>query len=891
MILEEIDPLAPFLVRILGHAGTAVGTGFLTDGNHIITCAHVVVAALGLSTTPIDPPTDTIKLDFVYLSMNSYQALVVKWYPFGVGGTLSGEDIAVLQLNAPLPQGASAANLEFRDCTRHSFRTYGFPKGYEDTGINAYGIIRDRVANGWRQLEDDRLHGIEVRPGFSGSPAWDNELGGVVGMVVAVASQQSKTSFIIPSYKIKGVSNSEVVVRESVAPLKKPTVEQMAAAHQTAKLTRLIAGPGTGKSFVIEERVRWLLAKGENPENMAVVSFTRASSRDLALRIEDYCRQHAQDGGEDMRVTTLHSLALTALRKAKLLDAYPVDPTVLDAWELENIFDFEFSETTKYTPKRCKLIRLYHEAYWNTGQYNPPNYIHPKPPISQTESNEFLGFHQLATRTYACVLPGEIVQKCVQSIKSGFLNPAELLEVDQLIVDEFQDLNNTDLQFVDAFIARGVQCYVAGDDDQSIYSFRYASPQGIQQFPQKYPNVAQHELSECFRCTPSILELAKSLFGPFALPNRVPKTLTSQFAYAVPSLPGQVHHWKFSSAVAEARAIAQSCKRLVEQGIKHRDILILISSRTHLLGDLKSEFETQNIEVELPIGARYIDDRSGRFAYALVRIACDKRRIDYVARRTLLGTLKGVGLGTCNSIRHEVINNNLNYMDLFDQPLKAVFSGRLLTALNRARTICSELATWNPTDILGVRGNDIAQFLLKTYGQAEMSAWLEHIEHLPADMTLNELREYLSCDVDEQQATLLKKVYTRLSLQEPENGFLDPKIRIMTMHGVKGLNAQVVFIPGLEEGILPNNDQKQSSGLINEGARLVYVSITRARAACIVSFASSRSIFGEHTWQNPSQYIRDALSLKGVFVQRVLGFTEEETRNIVASVNRINASH
>ncbi len=275
----------------------------------------------------------------------------------------------------------------------------------------------------------------------------------------------------------------------------------------------------------------------------------------------------------------------------------------------------------------------------------------------------------------------------------------------------------------------------------------------------------------------------------------------------------------------------------------------------------------------------------------LVRIACDKRRIDYVARRTLLGTLKGVGLGTCNSIRHEVINNNLNYMDLFDQPLKAVFSGRLLTALNRARTICSELATWNPTDILGVRGNDIAQLLLKTYGQAEMSAWLEHIEHLPADMTLNELREYLSCDVDEQQATLLKKVYTRLNLQEPENGFLDPKIRIMTMHGVKGLNAQVVFIPGLEEGILPNNDQKQSSGLINEGARLVYVSITRARAACIVSFASSRSIFGEHTWQNPSQYIRDALSLKGVFVQRVLGFTEEETRNIVASVNRINASH
>lgn len=888
MIVEKPDQLALSLVRILGRTGSAVGTGFLFDRSHIVTCAHVVMAALGLTSTPSNAPQESINLNFPFLNDITHQSSIVKWYPFGINGAPTGEDVAVLRLNSLPPQDAKPANLEFRDCTAHPFRTYGFPRGYEDTGINAYGTIRDRLANGWRQLEDDRQYGIEVRPGFSGAPAWDSSLDGVVGMIVAVAAQQSRVSFVIPAHKIQALCGTETVSVRPSGPLKKPTIQQLNASHQTSKLSRLIAGPGTGKSFVIEERTRWLLASGVHPEKIAVVSFTRASSRDLSVRIEDYCRQNTQRNGADVRVTTLHSLALTALRKAQLLDVYPVDPTVLDRWELENIFDLEFSQTTGYQPKRCKQIRLYHEAYWNTGLYNPPNYIHPPVPITNTECNAFVSFHQLTTRAYACVLPGEIVQKCVQNIQSGFIQPVVLLDVEHLIVDEFQDLNNTDLLFVDALIAGGVCCYVAGDDDQSIYSFRFASPQGIQQFPQKYSNVAQHELSECFRCTPSILHLAKALFGPFALPSRVPKTLVSQFDNAEPPLPGIVHRWKFTSAVSEARAIVQSCESLIAQGVKHRDILILISSRKHLLGELKAEFEAQHIEAELPVGDRYIDDASGRFAYSLVRIACDKNRSDYVARRTLLGTLRGVGIGTCSSIRTKVINDNLNFIDLFDQPLKDVFRGRALTALNRARDICNELSNWDPSDIIAVRGNDIAQILLRTYGQTEMQAWLQHITHLPADMTLSELREYLACDVDEQQATLLRKVYKRLCLEEPEGGFLAPKIRIMTMHGVKGLNTQVVFIPGLEEGILPNDDQKKSPGFINEGARLLYVSITRARTACIMSFASSRMIFGAFSQQHPSQYIRDALVTTGQFHQRTEGLSQQEVTEITNTINQIS---
>jgi superfamily I DNA/RNA helicase len=95
-------------------------------------------------------------------------------------------------------------------------------------------------------------------------------------------------------------------------------------------------------------------------------------------------------------------------------------------------------------------------------------------------------------------------------------------------------------------------------------------------------------------------------------------------------------------------------------------------------------------------------------------------------------------------------------------------------------------------------------------------------------MTLAELRAYFATDTDEQQAAILEKVYGRLDLQPPEQGFLPPKVRIMTMHGAKGLEAQVVFVPGLEEDILQMK-RKPYPGLVLEAARLLYVSIFALR--------------------------------------------------------------
>ncbi len=150
---------------------------------------------------------------------------------------------------------------------------------------------------------------------------------------------------------------------------------------------------------------------------------------------------------------------------------------------------------------------------------------------------------------------------------AGTLNAVGLLNLTHLVVDEFQDLNPMDLEFVDLMVGQGSRVFVAGDDDQSIYSFRFASPAGIQGFFTKYPSCGQHSLNDCFRCTLAVLAAAQALIGTNPQPNRVSKSLVSLYGGATPPLTGFTQRWQFTSGVAEARAIAESCRDLIAAGI------------------------------------------------------------------------------------------------------------------------------------------------------------------------------------------------------------------------------------------------------------------------------------------------------------------------------------
>jgi superfamily I DNA/RNA helicase len=660
---------------------------------------------------------------------------------------------------------------------------------------------------------------------------------------------------------------------------------QQIAAVATEPVVRLVAGPGTGKSSTIEQRVSWLLGNGVNAAEIYAVSFTRASARDLQERIIQHCNQTGQVAGAQIRVSTLHSLALRVLRAAGLLNRYPVDPLVLDQWELENIFDSEFSQDSGIRSKeRREEIRRYNEAFWSTGTYQPPNYIPPDPAITQAENNLFLGFHGSRTQSYACVLPGEIVRQCVLEMNAGTIDPVALLNIGHLIVDEFQDLNQMDLDFIHAIASQGVVLFAAGDDDQSVYSFRFASPAGIQQIPNLYANRGLHQLNECFRCMPEILAAANRLIAAFPQPGRIPKNSVSLYRNSNPVAPGVVHRWRFNTGRQEAIAIAQSCNDLVQAGIRPSDIVILLSNSRALEHEITAQMDGLQVPYTSASGEDFVDTESGRVVLSLLRIINNPN--DYVAHRAILGLLPGVGVGTCNQLCGLVIQNALNYRNIFHDPLpNGVFTGRILTALNRARAAVTAFQTWTPDDTLGSKRNDFTTILTTNLGAPAAATWAAESGGLPDGLTLREVRDYLWASSDEQRANILTAALDRLGTPPPAGTTLLPdQVRIMTMHGAKGLSGRVVFIPGLEESMLPGPKRAQYPGLVLEAARLLYVSLTRARAACIVSFASRRTLYGTSQPQTPSRF---AAQLNGAFVLRQNGLIGAEVQGIIQHCNLI----
>jgi ATP-dependent DNA helicase UvrD/PcrA len=666
-------------------------------------------------------------------------------------------------------------------------------------------------------------------------------------------------------------------VRTTSQPLNSSNTEPPASASAAV---RLVAGPGTGKSATIEERFRWLYADLHvHPRRVFGVSFTRAASTDLKLRVSRYCQKHnVAVGAHEIRLSTLHSLALTTLQRANLLIAYPVRPLVIDDWEVENIFDAEFVAISGYRPSRAREIRRAREAFWSTGQWNPANYIQPVPPITQAEHNAFQAFHGPTTQAYACVLPGELVRRCVEQVQAGLLAPAELLEMEHLIVDEYQDLNPMDLEFVDQLRAEGVQVFVAGDDDQSIYSFRFASPGGIQDFPQRHPGAGDHFLEGCFRCATAVVAAANALIENNSPNSRIQKEAVSLWETANPTVEGIVHRWRFVSHVGEATAIARSCRALINAGLPASEIMVLLSNR-RLFDRIKQTFEAENVPFVPPKEATWRDTEAGRFMLGMLRVV--KADDDFVALRLILGCRRGIGRGRCSQIVQQVVANNLRYHDLFYLPLPdGVFTGGQTAALNHARVVCEALGAFSSLDALADRGGQLRDLLVAARSEAEAAAWVELIDPLPAGTTLHELQEYLWADNSEQQLTILMSIHERLEMP-PMEAIPEAGVRIMTMHGAKGLQAQVVFIPGLEEQVLPGARRAQAPGLVLEGARLLYVSITRARAAAILTLASRRMWLGASMAHAPSRY---CAHLGGPFAHRPAELSAAEVADIMGTV-------
>ena len=374
------------LVRIRTADGRVVGAGFLVGERQILTCAHVVSQALGLNDYPVDPPQGEVWLDFPLIAPGILSsARVVLWCPPLLDGR---GDIAGLELQGEPPAGAEVVRFApAKDVWEHPFRAFGFPAGYDD-GVWATGRLLGRQATGWAMIEDVKAQGFAVGPGFSGTPVWDTQLQGVVGMVVAASRPaDTKAAFVIPLDVLvtawphltipkgeprnpyKGLrpftqdDAGDFFGREQVVEKLVDTVAQLVVEQPAAPSKRLltILGPsGSGKSSLVMAGLLPQLRHGALPGSEAWIYLKpmvpgkhplEALVLTLAARLLDRSFTSIREDLEDEAARGLHQMAAHLLSTQQ--GEQPGAKVVLLVDQFEELFTQTESED-----ERQRFIKL-----------------------------------------------------------------------------------------------------------------------------------------------------------------------------------------------------------------------------------------------------------------------------------------------------------------------------------------------------------------------------------------------------------------------------------------------------------------------------------------------------------------------------------------------------
>jgi len=557
---------------------------------------------------------------------------------------------------------------------------------------------------------------------------------------------------------------------------------------------RVIAGPGTGKSFAMKRRVAKLLESGVAPQEVLAVTFSRVAAEDLHRELPKL----GTPGCAELEGQDLHSLAMRLLSRKRVLEAVGRVPRPLNTFETKAmICDLAGANGGKRKVK--KMIQGY-TAAWAQSQGDEPGFAKDDAEKNfQADLLDWLDFHE-------GMLIGELIPYLVRYLKD---NPAaaEHKEFKHLLVDEFQDLNKAE-QTAIAYLGAAAEVCIVGDDDQSIYSFKNAHPDGIREWKDMHPGCADLEMADCHRCPTTVVEMANALIA--VNKNRTPRALNA----LAPKGPGEVAIVQVPYLHNEAEWIKNKIEGLLGAGVHPSEIIILVQRA------VAGKPILQALRVaEIPAKSYYeesqLDSEAAQMRFALYKLFLDNE--DRVALRYLLGS--DVDDFRCNAyarVRKHCEGSG-------DSPWQA---------MNKLADDALTIAHTKPL---------VARFKLLTEALAELDAVKDDVQMfvdklLPdGDAELAELRALALVQMEgaETPADLLAGMMQEIT--QPDIPPTVEEVRLMSLHKSKGLSSPYVFVAGCVEGILPpafdpdwSKDEKDAA--LEEARRLFYVGITRVKA-------------------------------------------------------------
>jgi DNA helicase II / ATP-dependent DNA helicase PcrA len=601
-----------------------------------------------------------------------------------------------------------------------------------------------------------------------------------------------------------------------------PTLEQQAIlGHSPQKHARVLAGPGTGKSATLVAFLDHLLANNAG-QRMKLLTFTRAATSELAKKVSEHPAAATE------RPSTIHSFAISILLMNPGAGNLPQPLRIADNWEDDSIVRPSLAKRVGVTVPKLKKLVTELESNWQSLRPEDDPRIDPKDRArflgAWNEHRQILGYTLLAELPYA--------------LRNALQQYPDLKGVDYelLIVDEYQDLNACDLEVLKLIAERGCTIIGAGDDDQSIYHFRKAAPEGIRRFLADYGGAVDYPLSVTQRCGRQIIEWASYVIG--GDPDR-PRT-RAPLKPADGSPPGECALLSFADENEEAAGVASLIGRLVHaEEIPPEEILVL------LRGDYNEAFSNplkvalRQLEVAFSdpeaVG-RLLEEPSNRNVIEVFRLLV--HREDSLSWAALLRLSGGIG-DTFFDYIYDLARQNRGQ---FGSTLLAAYAQDFPGGPSRSSSKAAAL-------IKGVLGWLDAQQNQKEERQGDWGAWI--LELAQGGIVPTPTPEFadllIALDGLSEPQHGLGRYLSQIAPLGKDRAQAESKgVRIMTMGGAKGLTVQATIVMALEDGIVPRHDCE-----LGEERRLLYVAMTRARTYLFASWARRRR--GQTAWSGKAR--------------------------------------
>jgi len=605
----------------------------------------------------------------------------------------------------------------------------------------------------------------------------------------------------------------------------------------------IVAGAGSGKTKVLTSRIANIINSNKAfPNQILAVTFTNKAAKEMQFRVSKLLKT---DATSLQWLGTFHSICAKILRKHAAAANLNYNFTIVDTDDqlrlIKNICKAENVDTKQLSPK---FILGIIDKWKNRGLYPQEVEINNKDIYEKTTLPLYNLYQQKLVELNSCDF-GDLILHTVKILENNNdIREIYLRNFKYILVDEYQDTNFIQSKWLNLLVNKDKNICCVGDDDQSIYSWRGAEIKNFLEFDKIYKNTKVIRLEENYRSTQNILNVASTLISNNQ--NRVGKTLKST------KDEGELIKLScFKNGKEEAIGISDEIEQNLKKKFSYNNVAILVRAIFQT-----REFEERFLKIGLPYriigGTKFYERAEIKDCIAYLRIVFQDKD-DLAFERIVNNPKRSIGDSTIKQI-HENSKKNIVCLEKSSKQLIELnlIKPKTKTGLNSFLLL---LEKWRyELFIKKINHVKLLQIILDESGYSSM---LKNKKDLENENRLENIKELLSAMKEfDNLESFLEHVSLATSIDQDWEG---EKINMMTMHAAKGLEFDVVFLPGWEEGLFPHQksiEEKGQSGL-EEERRLAYVGITRAKKIANISFSMNRFYQGDWMDSLASRFINE----------------------------------